>query len=58
MKVLSNMMVDLAAYVDVDPKEVGVTELVYYPALRKYTGRKCRISRISEGMRSTRISMS
>ena len=35
VKVLSNMMVDLAAYVDVDPKEVGVTELVYYPALRK-----------------------
>ena len=35
VKVLSNMMVDLAAYVDVEPKEVGVTELVYYPALRK-----------------------
>ena len=35
VKVLSNMMVDLVAYVDVDPKEVGVTELVYYPALRK-----------------------
>ena len=32
-KVLSNMMVDLAAYVDFDPAEAGVTELVYYPAL-------------------------
>ena len=32
-KVLSNMMVDLAAYVSFDPEEVGVTELVYYPAL-------------------------
>ena len=32
-KVLSNMMVDLAAYVDFDPAEVGVTELVFYPVL-------------------------
>ena len=35
IKVLSNMMVDLGAYLDVDPKEIGVTELVYYPALEK-----------------------
>ena len=27
------MMVDLDAIVDIDPKEVGVTELVYYPVL-------------------------
>ena len=33
IKVLSNMMVDLTAVVDIDPKEVGVTELVYYPVL-------------------------
>ncbi len=33
-KVLSNMMVDLAAYVDFDPEEAGVTELVFYPALQ------------------------
>ena len=33
IKVLSNMMVDLASVVDIDPKEVGVTELVYYPVL-------------------------
>lgn len=33
IKVLSNMMVDLAAIVDIDPKEVGVTEQVYYPVL-------------------------
>ena len=33
-KVLSNLMVDLAAYADFDPKEVGVTELVYYPVLK------------------------
>ena len=33
IKVLSNMMVDLQSVVDIDPKEVGVTELVYYPVL-------------------------
>ena len=33
-KVLSNQMVDLSAYVDFDPEEVGVTELVYYPVLK------------------------
>ena len=32
-KVLSNMMVDLAAYVPFEPSEAGVTEMVYYPAL-------------------------
>ena len=32
-KVLSNMMVELGAYVSFDPEEVGVTELVYYPVL-------------------------
>ena len=35
VKVLSNMMVDIRGFVDVDPKEVGVTELVYYPSLEK-----------------------
>jgi DNA-directed RNA polymerase subunit beta len=33
IKVLSNMMVDLTSVVDIDPKEVGVTEFVYYPVL-------------------------
>ena len=32
-KVLSNMMVELGAYVSFDPKEAGITEMVYYPAL-------------------------
>ena len=32
-KVLSNMMVELGAYISFDPEEVGVSELVYYPAL-------------------------
>ncbi len=35
VKVLSNMMVDLNAFVDVDKKEVGVTEEVYYPVLKE-----------------------
>ena len=33
VKVLSSMMVDLRHYVDCDPKELGITELVYYPIL-------------------------
>ena len=32
-KVLSNLMVDLGAYVSFDPAEVGVTEAVFYPVL-------------------------
>ena len=35
VKVLSSMMVDITHFVNVDPKEVGVTELVYYPVLEK-----------------------
>ena len=33
VRVLSNMMVDITNYVECDPKELGITELVYYPAL-------------------------
>ena len=33
VKVLSSMMVDLTHYVDCNPRELGVTELVYYPVL-------------------------
>ena len=33
IKILSNMMVDLQAVVDIDPEEVGVTGQVYYPVL-------------------------
>jgi DNA-directed RNA polymerase subunit beta len=35
IKVISNLMVDLASVAGIDPKEVGVTELVYYPVLNK-----------------------
>ncbi len=33
IKVLSNMMVDLRTYVDCNPRDLGITELVYYPVL-------------------------
>ncbi len=35
VKVLSNMMVDITKWMDVDPEEVGVTEEVYYPVLEQ-----------------------
>ena len=38
VKVLSNMMVDIKNFIDFEPgelEELGVTELVYYPALKK-----------------------
>ena len=35
VKVLSNLMVDITRYVDVDPDEVHVTEEVYYPVLKE-----------------------
>ncbi|MCR4704934.1 MAG: DNA-directed RNA polymerase subunit beta [Lachnospiraceae bacterium] len=33
VKILSNMMVDIRHFVNCDPKELGIKELVYYPAL-------------------------
>ena len=35
VKVLSNMMVDITNFVDCNPKELGITELVYYPILQQ-----------------------
>ena len=35
VKVLSNLMVDITNFIECDPKELGVTELVYYPVLRQ-----------------------
>ncbi len=35
VKVLSNMMVDITNFVECDPKELGITELVYYPVLQQ-----------------------
>ncbi len=33
VKVISNLMVDIRAHLDIDPEEFGITEDVYYPAL-------------------------
>ena len=33
VKVLSSMMVDITNFVDCEPKELGITELVYFPVL-------------------------
>jgi len=35
VKVLSNMAVDITSFVECDPKELGITEYVYYPVLEK-----------------------
>ncbi len=35
VKVLSNMMVDITSHVDCEPRELGITELVYYPVLKQ-----------------------
>ena len=35
VKVLSNMMVDITSFIECNPRELGVTELVYYPVLRQ-----------------------
>ncbi|MBR3398029.1 MAG: DNA-directed RNA polymerase subunit beta [Lachnospiraceae bacterium] len=32
--ILSNLMVDITAWVDIDPEEAGITEEVYFPALK------------------------
>ena len=33
VKILSNMMVDITSFIDCEPKELGITEQVYYPVL-------------------------
>ncbi|SFB18520.1 DNA-directed RNA polymerase subunit beta [Acetitomaculum ruminis DSM 5522] len=35
VKVLSNLMVDITEYVDCNPEELGIKELVYYPVLER-----------------------
>ena len=51
VKVLSNLMVDITNYVDVDPKEVGVKELVYYPVLAQILEENEGIEDIKEAIR-------
>ncbi|MBD5522384.1 MAG: DNA-directed RNA polymerase subunit beta [Lachnospiraceae bacterium] len=35
VKVLSNMMVDITNFVECNPRELGITELVYFPVLQQ-----------------------
>ena len=51
VRVISSMMVDLRHYVDVDPEELGVTELVYYPALKKILEENESIEDIKEAIK-------
>ena len=51
VKVLSSMMVDITNFVDVDPKEVGVTELVYYPVLEQILAENDNLDDIKEAIR-------
>ncbi|HCT90413.1 MAG TPA: DNA-directed RNA polymerase subunit beta, partial [Lachnospiraceae bacterium] len=51
IKVLSSMMVDLRSFVDIDPAEVGVTELVYYPVLSRILSENTEPEDIKEAIR-------
>ncbi|MCU6762109.1 DNA-directed RNA polymerase subunit beta [uncultured Roseburia sp.] len=51
VKVLSSMMVNIADYVDADPKELGVTELVYYPVLEQILNENDNLEDIKEAVR-------
>ena len=51
VKVLSNMMVDITRWVDVDPQEVHVTEEVYYPVLEKILEEHTDLEEIKETIR-------
>ena len=51
IKVLSNMMVDLTSFVDVVPRELGITEQVYYPVLAKILEENEDIEDIKEAIR-------
>ena len=52
VKVLSNMMVDITEYVDADAKELGISELVYYPVLKKILEENESLEDIKEAVRT------
>ena len=51
VKVLSSMMVDLRAYVDCNPKDLGITELVYYPVLAQLMEEHTDIDDLKEAIK-------
>ena len=50
VKILSNLMVDITRFVDIDPAEVHVTEEVYYPVLKEILDEYSEIEDIKEAI--------
>ena len=51
VKVLSSLMVDLKAWVDVDEEELGINEKVYYPVLEKILEENTDIEEIKQAIK-------
>ena len=51
VKVLSNLMVDLKAWIDVDEEELGINEKVYYPVLEKILEENTDIEEIKQAIK-------
>ena len=51
VKVLSNLMVDMKAWVDVDEEELGINEKVYYPVLEKILEENTDIEEIKQAIK-------
>ena len=51
VKVLSNLMVDVKAWVDVDEEELGIKEKVYYPVLEKILEENTDIEEIKQAIK-------
>ena len=51
VKVMSSMMVDLTHYVDCNPRELGITELVYYPVLAQLMEENPEVEDLKEAIR-------
>ena len=51
VKVLSNLMVDLKTWVDVDEEELGINEKVYYPVLEKILEENTDIEEIKQAIK-------
>ena len=51
VKVLSDLMVDLKAWVDVDEEELGINEKVYYPVLEKILEENTDIEEIKQAIK-------
>ncbi len=60
IKVLSNLMVDIANYVDIDKEEarsLGITELVYYPVLEKILEENESVEDIKEALHRNAVDL-